>query len=111
MKHSYIKQVFINLKKLKEKGIWLSGVKKDGEYKGWYNDGKLQIHCFYKNGFREGVYKSWHKNGKLLHHCFCKNDKIEGESKMWYKNGKLHSHRFYKNGEIVKDYLKESRLI
>ena len=87
MKHDYIKKVFTDLETLKEKGIWFGGIKKDGEYKSWHTNGRLQIHCFYENGKKDGEYKFWNNNGKLLYHCFYKDDKV------------------------VKDYLKESELI
>lgn len=66
-----------------------------GEYKEWYENGNLSIHCFYKNGQRHGEYKSWYLNGKLEIHFFCKNGERHGELK------KLHL-VVYENGCILK---------
>jgi antitoxin component YwqK of YwqJK toxin-antitoxin module len=60
----------------KEKGVFISGDKTQGEYKEWYSDGQLFMHCFYKNGKREGECKLWRSNGQLFMHCFYKNSVI-----------------------------------
>ena len=57
----------------------------------------------YGNGKRE--YKTWYSNGQLCIHCFYENDKLHGEYKRWYDNGQLFIHCFYENGKMVKDYL------
>ena len=78
--------------------------KKHGEYKDWWRNGTLGIHCFYENGERHGEYKDWYTNGTLWKHCFFKNDKLHGEYKEWYSNGTLREHYFYEYGKMVKDY-------
>ena len=47
LKYKQIIGVFENLKVLKQDGIWFSGVKNKGEYKEWYDNGQIRIHCFY----------------------------------------------------------------
>ena len=81
MKREYIKRVLEDWNNLKIEGIWLSGTEKEGEYKAWWSNTKLAIHCFYKKGLREGEFKQWSTHGDL------------------YK------HKLYKNGDEVKDYL------
>jgi antitoxin component YwqK of YwqJK toxin-antitoxin module len=82
----------------KIKGVWFSGIKGEGEYKQWYNNGQLVIHCFYKNNELEGEYKIWYENGQLFKHCFYRDSKLEGEYKEWDNNGKLIEHSYYENG-------------
>ena len=101
MKKEYIRRIFTNIEKLKEEGIYLSGIDGEGEYKMWYDNGQLYRHCFYKNGELDGEYKEWYKNNKLWEHCFFKKRRIEGEYKAWYNNGKLMLHFFYKNGNKI----------
>jgi antitoxin component YwqK of YwqJK toxin-antitoxin module len=36
--------------KQKQKGVFISGDKTQGEYKEWHDNGQLRVHCFYKNG-------------------------------------------------------------
>ena len=82
MKHYYIKKVFDNWDKLKTDGIWFSGIRGEGEFKSWYETGKMYKHCFYKNSKLEGEFKRWHENGEFFIHCL------------------------FKDGEVIKDYLK-----
>ena len=41
----------------------------DGEYKEWYSNGDLWIHCHYRNGEKHGEYKEWSPNGEIVKHC------------------------------------------
>ena len=56
-------------------------MKKDiKEYKGYYSNGNLQIHYYYKDdNITEGMFKIYNSNGKLYYHCYYKNDLREGE--------------------------------
>jgi antitoxin component YwqK of YwqJK toxin-antitoxin module len=62
--------------------------RKHGEYKSFYNNGKLNIHCFYNFGELEGKYVKYCKNGKLNITAKYVNGKKIG----WYK-------QFYSFGE------------
>jgi len=73
LRRYYIKEMFVNLERLKTDGIWLNGFQGEGEYKEWDNDGQLWIRCFYKNGKRHGEFKKWSYNRRLYVHCFYKN--------------------------------------
>jgi antitoxin component YwqK of YwqJK toxin-antitoxin module len=83
----------------KIKGVWLSGIEGEGEYKKWYENGKLDVHCFYNDRKLNGEYKHWNENGQLLNHCFYKQGKKEGEYKSWYDNGQLAEHCFYRGDD------------
>jgi len=114
-----IRDVFTNLEELKEDGIWFSGKEKEGEYKGWYSDGQLWIHCFYnKEKEIEGEYKLWYDNGQLYIHCYLrgiksrinanhyvdKNDKrFKGEYKEWMNKGELIHHIIFNNDGSIKE--------
>jgi antitoxin component YwqK of YwqJK toxin-antitoxin module len=54
------------------------------------------------NGRLQGEYKSWCSNGKLSVHCFYKDGELEGEFKNWNSDGIIFIHCFYKDGEVVK---------
>lgn len=45
-----IDEIFTDLQRLKETGIWFNGYELEGEYKKWYKNGQLFIHCSYENG-------------------------------------------------------------
>ena len=79
MTREQIINLFTNPVETMHNGLWFSGVEKEGEYKQWWKNGQLWIHCFYKDGERHGEYKEW------------------------YDNGTLAVHRLYKNGEVIKD--------
>ena len=68
--------------KEKIKGIWLSGVKGEGEY----------VRCW--------------DNGQIYEHSYYKKNELHGECKMWHPNGKLGVHYLFENGIKVKDHLK-----
>jgi len=71
-----IKRLFKNPQKTLYDGLWFSGHEGDGEYKEWWDNGILYIHCFYKKNRREGEYKEWYSNGQLFEHSFYKDNRI-----------------------------------
>ena len=81
-----------HLSKDKQIELW------DGEYKKWWDNGQLEVHCWFKDGYLDGEYKSWYKNGQLESHRWYKDGWHNGEYKSWYKNGQLESHGWYKDG-------------
>jgi len=73
--HKQIKDLFTNPKDRMANGLWFSGYEGKGEYKEWYNNGQLCVHCFRKNGKRDDEYKLWDRTGELKYHLLYKNDK------------------------------------
>ena len=66
-KHRQIIDVFEDLEVLKLKGIQFSGIENKGEYKEWWANGQLDIHCFYNDkGNLEGEYREWDEYGQLI---------------------------------------------
>ena len=122
-----VKKVLNDLKKIKKNGIWFDDkINKfkqlfgdnqlwiychhegDGEYKSWYKDGQLDIHCFFnKKGKLEGEYKEWYKNGQLNIHCFFNGSNVKNpykdEYKEWWNNGKLKKHIIFNKDGSVKE--------
>jgi len=52
----------------------------------------------YINGEKEGVWKVWHENGRLELQANYINGKLEGLYKRWDENGKLINSTNYRNG-------------
>ena len=77
--------VFTNLKELKEDGIWFDGIENKGEFKSWWGNGQLWIHCFYR-----GVSNN-------------KENRYRGEFKLWLENGELIKHRIYNDDGSLKE--------
>jgi hypothetical protein len=88
----------------KLKGVWLSGVKGEGEFKRWHRNGQLWFHCYFKNDKMEGEFKEWYDNAQIKTHCFFKNGKKEGEYKQWMDNGHLRIHCYYKDDKLDGEY-------
>lgn len=97
-----IRNIFIDINGLKRKGIWLSGISGDGEFKSWYDNGQLYISTSYKNDKLDGEFKSWYNNGQLYVSTFYKNGKLDGEFKKWHSSGYLFEHAIYQDGKLVK---------
>ena len=67
-------KLFTNPQETMYNGLWYSGYEGEGEYRGWFKDGKLQIQCFFKNKLRNGDFKQWHNDGRLEYHFLYKNN-------------------------------------
>jgi len=80
--HKQIKNLFTNTIDTLITGLWFSGYKFYGEYRAYFENGKVYEKCFFNE----------HEN-------------IDGEYKQWYKDGELYSHKLYKDGKTIKDYL------
>lgn len=73
-------ELFKYIPKQNQKGIFVTGDRNKGEFKQWWLNKNLQIHCFYENG------------------------KLNGEWKCYWDNGKIRDHRLYKNGKIIYEH-------
>ena len=76
-----------------------------GEYKEWYGNGNMWMHCFYVDGKLHGERKYWDPEGNICTHCFDVDGKLHGEHKWWNKDGTLVSHRFYIDDQVYRDLL------
>jgi len=50
----------------KMNGIFIKGDINDGEWKEWWPNGQLYLHCFIKNHRSEGKVERWHRNGMRM---------------------------------------------
>lgn len=50
----------------KVKGVWLSGIKGEGEYKCWWSNGNLFTHSFWENGQRKEGAKWYNDDGSPI---------------------------------------------
>ena len=60
----------------------------NGEYKRYYESGKILNICSYIGGIKNGEYKEYHKNGQLSYICSYIDDEINGEKKEYHENGR-----------------------
>ena len=74
-----------------------------GEYKSYYSNGQIYIHCFYKDGQRDGEYKRYYSNGQIYIRCFYKDGKADGKYIHYYSNGQIYAHCFYKDGKKMEN--------
>lgn len=72
-----------------------------GEERTYYINGKLENICNYVDGKIHGEYKEYHENDKLCNICNYVGGKIHGEYKEYNENGILETHRFYNMDEMV----------
>ena len=70
---------------------------KNGEYKSYYENGKLLEIKHYKDDKLDGEYKSYYQNGQLEGTRYYKEDKLNGELKGYYENGQLWFINYYKD--------------
>lgn len=61
----------------------------DGYYKGYLEDGSLQVESNYRDGELEGVWKQYYHTGELEWHVDYVDGYREGSYQNFYKNGKL----------------------
>jgi antitoxin component YwqK of YwqJK toxin-antitoxin module len=73
-----IERLFKNHQQAMKNGLWFSGIEGEGEYKDWYKNNQIRVHCFYKDGNKDGEYKIWYDNGQIWVHCFYKDGEKDG---------------------------------
>lgn len=56
---------------------------------------------FYLDDKKEGEYKTFHENGKVERIAFCKGSHFHGEYKTFYKNGKPKTNGMYEYNRRV----------
>ncbi len=99
--HEQIISLFTNPLRAMHGGLWYSGIYGNGEFKQWYESGKMLEHSFWKNRKKEGEYKRWYNDGQIYEHAFYKNDKLNGEYKVWNRNGNLATSQTFKDDKEI----------
>ena len=80
---------------------------KHGEYKRYWSNGQLDIHCHYNNDQWHGEYKSYWDNGQVWYHGHFNKGQLHGEYKRHHDNGQLWVHAYDVNDIEVHDFLKD----
>lgn len=70
------------------------------EYVGYYENGQLALHEFYRAGIPEGEHKTWHRGGQIMSMKTYRDGKAEGISRRWHDNGRISLKEFYVSGEL-----------
>jgi len=62
---------------------------------------KTKTHDYYEDaqGRWQGEFKLYYDNGRLWEHCWYKDGKLHGEYKEYNEDGSLWIHTYYENGE------------
>ena len=77
-----------------------------GEYKDYYDNGKLCIHCYYKDNILLGIYKRYHDNGNLFNICNYINGNIHGEDKFYKEDGSYNRSEYFNHGKNITEFIK-----
>jgi len=83
--------------KLRELRFFVNGWK-EGEHKGWYEDGARAYVYMFKNDMFEGVVKEWSPQGHLFRDMNYEKGMEKGSQKIYYANGKIKSNYVIKDG-------------
>ena len=73
---------------------------KNGQEKGYHENGTLHYKCEWINAQQHGIIISYNEDGKKIKESYLKYGKYVGHQKEWWPNGKLRAFRIMKNGEI-----------
>ena len=78
---------------------------RQGEYKSYYNNGKLSVHCYFKDDKLHGIYKRYHDNGNLKNICNMVNDVIHGEDKYYNEDGSYDRSFYFNHGKDITEFI------
>ncbi len=78
----------------------MNGEKYEGLAEYWFENGKLQTSCFYKNNVIDGLHRSYYLSGGLQMEQNFTNGKLNGPIKTWNESGALISEGHYHNGVL-----------
>jgi len=81
------------------KELTLSIKIKNGVFKKWNSNGRLEYEMTYIKDKKDGVHKRWHKNGKLMFEHNYKEDKKDGVHKDFNPDGSLKLDKIFKLGQ------------
>jgi antitoxin component YwqK of YwqJK toxin-antitoxin module len=75
---------------------------KQGEYKKYFLDGKINVLCYYTDNRLNGPYSSYYFNDQIKTECNYKNNKIDGNYLLYDLKGDLIENILFINGRMVK---------
>ena len=73
--------------------------RKHGEFRLYYETGKLEIEGRIENNRNTGIWKYYYSNGKLESEGYFKNDLVDGKWIWYYENGELKEVSEFKEGK------------
>jgi len=89
---------------------------KDGHFIYWYEDGKKQMECYYRDNSLHGTLQEWYASGQKESYQEFSKGVLNGDFKSWdedgnmklkarYNKGEKHGNfqSFYPNGQMVRD--------
>ena len=82
-------------------GTYIKGMR-DGEWKEYTKDGKLQQVGFFKEDKFSGTWKYFDANGKVVNERSYKDGKLDGENRSYSPDGNLLKVTVFKGGNEVK---------
>lgn len=88
---------YYNNGRLEEQRFFKNG-QKIGDLTRWWENGKIQLQCSFENGEYNGSFKEWNAIGRLTKSQNYKNGYEDGSQKMYYDNGKIRNNYVVKNG-------------
>lgn len=97
-----------------KKEFWPGGAKRSeihvrrGSYEGkatfWYENGKMQLECFYKDNLLDSIMTRWYNTGIRQEVSHYKKNKQDGPIETWDRGGKPASRGTYKDGVLDGEY-------
>jgi Family of unknown function (DUF5758) len=83
---------------------WIRGSRchKEGLYREWHDNGRLELEFNCKDGELNGLYRRWYEDGTLSEETHCKDGKREGLHREYDWKGTLFLEVDYKNGSIYR---------
>jgi antitoxin component YwqK of YwqJK toxin-antitoxin module len=92
--------------KLSEKSLqedpMVGGIKLDGPYKEWYQNGQLKSQGAYFLGDLDGALTTWYENGQIERKEQYNRGKPIGMLSRWYENGQKKMEMTYLDDEVIK---------
>lgn len=79
----------------------------DGEYKDWWENGKMMMQTTYKNNCPEGILKKWREDGSIELEYYYKDGEYHGDCKEWDKDYELTLHQCWYKGSVTTTYYKK----
>ena len=89
------KTTFYKNGKIKERYFVDANGKKQGVYRSFHKNGKLDVYVEYENDKGNGIYKAFYESGILELSMHAKNDKLDGEVKLFSEKGDLEMYQLF----------------
>jgi len=87
-------------KRIKEESLWCNyrTNTKEGEFKVWYKDGKIESKTNYSKGLRDGLHENWYANGQRESKLNYLNGQEQGKCTWWNTDGSLQNELMFEKG-------------